>query len=203
MNIKHYAIHPLQCQHLLQAATICAQAMADNPIHIKVFGTERQLRERRLARLFPALLHYVQRKGSLYGTFVDGELIGVLGMLPPHSCQPTLLDLCRLLPRLLTASHPFGLLRLVIWLGTWAKIDPAAAHWHLGPLAIAPAWQHKGAGTQMIEFAFSQCLDASLYLETDKQSNVELYQRFGFNTVATPTILGVTSWVMMAPPQSR
>jgi len=197
VNLKNYAIHPLDKSELLAAADICADAMNDNPLHIKVFGTDPILRERRLRRLFPALLAYVQRKGSLYGVFADGHLIGVLGMLPPKTCKPSFGDFLRLLPRLLTAHNPLGTARLAIWLGTWAKIDPAAPHWHLGPLAIAPAWQRQGVGTLMIEFAFSKCAGDNLYLETDKLSNVELYKRFGFTTVATPSILATPSWVMM------
>jgi ribosomal protein S18 acetylase RimI-like enzyme len=197
VNTKSYAIHPLRKSDLLVAADICAEAMHDNPIHIKVFGSDPALRKRRLKRLFPALLGYVHRKGSLYGVFTDDNLIGVLGMLPPKTCKPSFGDFLRLLPRLLTSHNPLGTVRLAIWLGTWAKIDPTAPHWHLGPLAIAPAWQRQGVGTQMIEFAFSKCSDDTLYLETDKLSNVELYARFGFTTVATPTILAVPSWVMM------
>lgn len=197
MTMQSYAIHLLDKSHLPLATDICAEAMNDNPIHIKVFGAEPLLRKRRLKRLFPVLLTYVQRKGSLYGIFADDTLIGVLGMLPPKTCKPSLVDIARLLPRLLTSNSPLGILRLALWLGTWAKIDPAKPHWHLGPLAIASAWQRKGVGTQMIEYAFNKCADDTLYLETDKLSNVKLYQRFGFTTVATPTILGIPSWVMM------
>lgn len=197
MKTKHTAIHLLDRHHLSAAADICAEAMNDNPIHIKVFGTDPSLRERRLRRLFPALLAYVYRKGKLYGAFTDGVLIGVLGMLPPNSCKPSLTDVLRLLPSLLTSSSPLGVLRLAIWLGTWAKLDSSVPHWHLGPLAIASAWQGQGIGTQMIEYTFQICAGDTLYLETDKQSNVELYAKFGFSTVATPRILGSTSWVMM------
>ena len=196
MQTNSYTIQALELNHLATAADICAQAMNDNPIHIKVFGDDRALRKRRLKRLFPALLNYVYRKGSLYGTFIDNQLIGVLGMLPPNTCQPSLMDIFRMLPSMLSSNSPMGTLRLVIWLGTWAKIDPATPHWHLGPLAIAPQWQYKGVGTQMIEFAFSKCTGGNLYLETDKQSNVQLYERFGFSTVATPVILSIPSWVM-------
>lgn len=197
MSTKNYVIHPLGKTDLLAAANICAEAMNDNPIHMTVFGADPALRERRLRRLFPALLAYVQRKGSLYGVFADGHLIGVLGMLPPNSCKPSARDVLQMLPRLLTSNNPLGTLRLAIWLGTWAKIDPAAPHWHLGPLAIASAWQRQGVGTQMIEYAFKKCAGDNLYLETDTLSNVQLYQRFGFTTVATPTILATPSWVMM------
>ncbi|SCZ86707.1 GNAT family N-acetyltransferase [Nitrosomonas mobilis] len=190
-------ILPLGVNDMPTAATICAAAMNENPLHVKVFGANPDLRQRRLRRMFPALLTYVKRKGELYGAFIDGKLIGVLGMLPPNACQPTLRDLIQLLPRMISANSPLGGLRLAIWLGTWARIDPKQPHWHLGPLAIAPQWQYKGVGTQMIEFTINQCAAEHLYLETDKQSNVDLYQRFGFKTLATPTILGIPSWVMI------
>lgn len=199
MNQKNYTIHPLSRSDLLAAADICARAMIDNPIHIKVFGSDAALRERRLRRFFPGLLAYVHRKGSLYGAFADSTLVGVLGMLPPKSCKPSFYDLLRLMPTLLTSNSPAGTLRLAIWLSNWAKIDPPTPHWHAGPLSVAPAWQGQGVGTQLIEYACSKAPGASLYLETDKLSNVQLYQRFGFSTVATPLILATPSWVMMRP----
>ena len=60
-----------------------------------------------------------------------------------------------------------------------------------------PAWQQQGIGTQMFEFVCNKGTGNSLYLETDKLSNVRLYERFGFVTLDTPRILDVPSWVMM------
>ena len=203
MNQTRYIIRPLDKNDLLAAAQVCADAMNDNPIHIKVFGAESALRKRRLQRFFPGMLAYVYRKGSLYGTFADGVLIGVLGMLPPGHCKPSLADILRLLPTLLTSNNPIGSMRLAIWLSRWAKIDPATPHWHLGPLAVATAWQHQGVGTQLIEFVASQCTGADLYLETDKLSNVELYERFGFSILDTPSILATPSWLMIRPASKK
>lgn len=194
-----FSIEQLNASSMQAAVKLCAQAMHDNPIHLQVFGAKPALRQRRLQRLFPALLGHVQRKGRIYGVFVEQELVGVLGMLPPNSCRPSVLELLRMLPRLATASNPLGVWRLAVWLGTWARIDPAEPHWHLGPLAIAPQWQRQGIGTQMIEFALAQCVGASLYLETDKHTNVQLYERYGFSTTGRLTLLGVSSWIMMRP----
>lgn len=199
MNTKRYTIQPLCKNDLLAAADLCAKAMSDNPIHVKVFGTAPALRERRLKRFFPGLLLYVFRKGYLYGTFADETLIGVLGMLPPNRCKPTLSEVLQLLPSLLTSNSPIGTLRLIIWLSTWARIDPVIPHWHLGPLSIAPAWQGQGVGSELIEFACNKGCSNILYLETDKLSNVEFYEKFGFSILAQPIILTTPSWVMMRP----
>lgn len=197
MQTHHYVIQPLCKNDLLTAANICARAMLDNPLHVKVFGANSRIRERRLKRFFPGMLAYVNHKGSLYGAFADGTLIGVLGMLPPQHCKPAPLDLLRLLPTLLTSNSPLGTIRMAIWLSTWAKIDPTTAHWHLGPLAVTPAWQSQGLGSKLVKYACEIGSSDSLYLETDKLSNVEFYQRFGFSILATPTILATPSWTMM------
>lgn len=199
VNPERCTIQPLDKHHLGAAAAICARAMNDNPIHIQVFGTQSDPREKRLKRFFPALLAYVLRKHGLYGAFHGQTLVGVLGMLPPNNCKPSLREIAQLLPTLLTSTPPTGTLRLAIWLGTWTRIDPSPRHWHLGPLAVEPAWQQKGIGTQLIHYACKKGAGENLYLETDKLSNVEFYERFGFSTLSTPTILATPSWTMMRP----
>lgn len=196
MYTTSFVIHPLQRKDLQAAAKICTSAMVDNPIHIQVFGRSPELRERRLTRFFLGLLPYVHRKGEMFGAYADGTLAGVLGALPPNSCKPSVGDILKLLPTLLTSTSPVGIWRLAIWLGTWARIDPREPHWHLGPLAVNPLCQRQGVGTQLIEYAFGKISGASLYLETDKLVNVQLYERFGFTVTATPVILKTPSWVM-------
>ncbi len=199
MTIRHDAIHPLGQDHLLAAADICAEAMNDNPIHIQIFSASPELRQRRLRRFFTGLLAFVLRKGGLYGAFSDGILIGVLGMLPPKNCKPSPRDLLQLTPTLLACNSLVGLFRMAIWLGTWARIDPSTPHWHIGPLAVAASWQRRGIGTQLMQYACRQGSGHSLYLETDKLTNVTFYERFGFSVLATPSILATPSWTMMRP----
>lgn len=197
MKISSYTIQSLSQCDLREAVAICVSAMHDNPIHIQVFGQANSLRKSRLKRFFRGLLAYVYRKGELYGAFANQTLIGVIGMLPPTHCKPSAYDFLRLLPTLVTSNSPIGTVRLAVWLSTWARLDPTTPHWHLGPLAVDPEWQKKGVGTQLLQFVCKQGAGDNLYLETDKQSNVNLYEKFGFSTLATPTILKTPSWVMM------
>lgn len=199
MTIIQSAIQPLNRSDLSTAADICARAMNDNPLHIRVFGAAPELRERRLRRLFTGLLAFVLRKGRLYGAFSEGILVGVLGMLPPTGCKPSPRDFLQLTPTLLTSNSLAGVLRTATWLGTWASIDPSTPHWHIGPLAVAASWQHRGIGTQLMQYACRKGSGHSLYLETDKLSNVTFYERFGFSVLATPSILTTPSWTMMRP----
>lgn len=194
---QQLVIRMLGSQEQATAAALCVKAMLDNPLHLRVFGPKLITRQRRLKRFFPGLLAYVGCKGQLYGAFVNHQLVGVLGVLAPAQCRPSLRDLFRLLPHLLRSNSLLGQLRLVAWLGTWAKIDLKQPHWHLGPLAVDPAWQRHGIGTRLLEHFFCNDSDFPYYLETDKQENVQFYKKFGFTALACPKILNTQSWVML------
>lgn len=187
---------PLPKHDLNAAARLCAEAMADNPLHIKVFGQAAAKRQQRLTRLFRGLLPYIGRNGELMGAYADGQLVGILGRLRPLCCQPNWRDMLRLMPTLLTSNSALGLLKTFNWLNSWAKLDPAEVHWHLGPLAVIPDFQHQGIGRSLMDYAINEACGVGLYLETDKLSNVQFYQSLGFTITATPTLLGMQTWLM-------
>lgn len=197
MRKETYDVYPLRREDISAAAVICARAMNDNPIHIRVFGAPPARRERRLRRFFPGLLSYVQRKGKLLGVFSGGRLAGVLGMLPPGDCKPGLRDFLQLMPALLTSNTPVGTVRLAVWLSTWARIDPSTPHWHLGPLAVDTGLQQQGIGTRLMDYAVSRTPGESLYLETDELANVRFYKGLGFSVLAKQPVLATPSWVMI------
>jgi len=197
---KSIQIKILKENDLRAAATICAHAMLNNPIHIRVFGQNENQRLRRLKHFFPGMLAYVYRKGHIYAAFVEQQMVGVFGFLPPKRCQPSIIDAVRLLPSILRSNHLIGLVRVAIWLSTWAKLDPKEPHWHLGPLAVDPQWQQLGIGTQLFSLVYRKNDGIPLYLETDTLNNAQYYEKFGFSTVNKPTILGQPCWIMLKKP---
>lgn len=172
--------------------------MCDNPLHVRVFGARRARRERRLRYFFIPAMRYIHRRGHLFGAYADNALIGVFGMLPPGRCRPRPRDAIRLLPVFRAGATPAGAIRVACWLWAWARNDPVIAHWHLGPLVVAPQQQGRGIGRQLIASAAAK-VDAQgqhAWLETDKEINVRLYRTYGFTVVASTRIMGVTSWFM-------
>src|SRR5690625_5118775 len=101
------------------------------------------------------MLAYVGCKGRLYGAFIDEQMVGVFGVLPPGQCRPTVADPLRLLPALPRSNSMLGWLRSMIWLSTWANIDPRAPHWPLGPLVVDRRWDGQGIGWRLLEFVWS------------------------------------------------
>lgn len=196
MPTQPFQLRPLPQTELPATIDICACAMRDNPLHVRVFGKDPARRLVRLQRFFPGLLHFIARKGQLHGAYHQAELIGVLGMLPPGRCKPSLPDLLRMLPGLLRANSPFGTVRTLLWLASWMRLEPARPHWHLGPLAVKPDWQGHGAGRQLMELACQQAGNELQYLETDKPENAAFYQSLGFDTDRQVQLLGCTCWLM-------
>ncbi len=195
-------IRTLARKEVAAAIGICARGMRDNPVHVRVFGTDPHRRRRRLERLFAGLLPWIQHRGSLVGAWSGPVLIGVLGLLPPGTCMPTRLDMLRLLPALARCHTPTGLMRVQRWLSAWAANDLPAPHWHLGPLAVEPGLQRRGVGSRLLQhcLAGAEGSAAALYLETDKPDNVVFYERRGFEVIATLPVLGTPTWLLRRQP---
>jgi ribosomal protein S18 acetylase RimI-like enzyme len=81
----------------------------------------------------------------------------------------------------------------------YERRDLDQTHWHLGPVAVEPAFQHAGIGSRLLE-RFCAAVDEAggvVYLETDVADNIRLYERFGFELIGEESILGVSNWFML------
>jgi hypothetical protein len=183
---------------LSAAVGIVARGMRDNPLHVAAFGTDPELRGRRLMRMFTVALPFIFSKGVVLGAF-DGEtLTGIAGMVPPGHCQPSLTEKLGVMPRLVPAVGGGAFARVGRWMSAWAQRDLREAHWHLGPVAVDAHLQGQGIGTLLMT-EYCARLDrahAAGYLETDKASNVTFYARFGFETIGSAPVLETANWFM-------
>jgi GNAT superfamily N-acetyltransferase len=102
-----------------------------------------------------------------------------------------------MLPRLI-AILGSKLPAVLEWKTTWEKHDPQLPHLHFGPLAVLPQMQHRGIGSVLLNH-FCRIADeqkAKAYLETDKEGNIKLYEKFDFNIIETNMVCGVKNWFM-------
>ena len=198
-------IKALTPDELHAAAALLAHGMRDNPLHVKVFGTDPGDRERRLLRFFDPLVAYVHSHGAVLGAYVHGELIGVLGIMEPGGCRPAVMDALRFTGVIVASNPPAGVLRILRWLATWARNDPAWPHWHIGPMAVRPAYRRQGIGRRLM-IRCCEHMDAraaTAYLETDLAINVAFYETLGFVVIKHELVLGEPNWFMSRPPSSR
>jgi GNAT acetyltransferase-like protein len=183
---------------LSAAVGIVARGMRDNPLHVAAFGTDAELRGRRLMRMFTVALPFIFSKGVVLGAFDGERLTGIAGMVPPGHCQPSLTEKLGVMPRLVPAVGGGAFARVGRWMSAWAQHDLREAHWHLGPVAVDAHLQGQGIGTLLMT-EYCARLDrahAVGYLETDKASNVTFYARFGFETIGSAPVLETANWFM-------
>jgi ribosomal protein S18 acetylase RimI-like enzyme len=198
-------IRELDPSELNAAARVLANGMRDNPLHVRVWGSDAARREAGLAAFFSGVLAQFQPKGTVFGAHRGAELVGVLAMVAPGRCKPTAGEVLRILPGLIVSAGPAAALRLKRWTDAWGRHDPAAPHWHLGPVGVSAAAQGQGIGWALMA-RFCETMDgenALAYLETDKEINVGFYKKFGFVTVGEGRVLDVPNWFMERPPKAR
>jgi len=182
------------------AVAVLARGFRDNPLPTAIFGGDETRRVRRLDTMFAMLFRLVRTQTPLVA--LDGTVIvGVAGIAPPGTCQPTVAQRLEMLPSLLSCG-PGSLVRVGRWMGAWGALDPTETHSHLGPFAVDADLRGRGVGSQILQEYCRRLDTANLmgYLETETEDNVRLYSRFGFEVTARRPVLGVPNWFMRRHP---
>jgi ribosomal protein S18 acetylase RimI-like enzyme len=181
------------------AVALLARGFRDNPLPMATYGADPDRRQRALSIVFGSMFRVMRSQTPLVALKGD-TIVGVTGIAPPGTCQPTFGQTALYLPRLLPIG-PRSMMRLSQNMKSWATVDPAERHSHLGPLAVDAQMRGQGIGTQILG-EYCRRLDESKivgYLETETDDNVRLYSRFGFAVVAEKLVLGVPNWFMVRP----
>jgi ribosomal protein S18 acetylase RimI-like enzyme len=189
-------VRDLRPDEVEDAVGVLARGMRDNPLHVAAYGEDPERRLACHARLMRGLFRAFPAQEPICAVR-EGRLVGVTGVAPPGTCQPTAGQRLRLLPSML-ALGPRTAARVGNWVSTWAEHDPDEPHAHLGPLAVDVHLQGQGIGSEVMR-EHCRRLDAAGqvgYLETDKRENVGFYERFGFEVVGEEPVLGVPNWFM-------
>jgi ribosomal protein S18 acetylase RimI-like enzyme len=189
-------VRDLRREDVPEAVGVLARGMRDNPMHIAAYGDDPDRRLRCHARMMRAVLTAFPAQKPI-AAIRDGTLVGVTGVAPVATCQPTPAQRLRLLPTLL-ALGPRTAARVGRWISKWSARDLDEPHVHLGPLAVDAHLQRQGIGSLIME-EHCRRLDAAGevgYLETDRPENVGFYERFGFVVVGEEPVIGVTTWYM-------
>lgn len=181
-------------------ATLLGLAFADQPNTLAVVRGDRK-RASRIAADGIRIAKIERAARNFWVAEYDGRLAGALNAVEWPRCQMSMVEKLRIAPRMVLL---FGssLPRAMSISGAWAKRDPQEPHWHLGPIGVHPEIQRRGIGKAMLS-SFLMHIDehrAAAYLETDRATNLPLYELFGFRIVAEEDIIGVRSWYMWRNP---
>jgi len=207
-----WLVRKLRAADCSPTAALLARAFADNPayafMHPRATTRDRDLRrffERNLGWHLPLDLSWVVVGAA------DAP-VGTATLEPPGGIPHTRSQLVRhwVLPTLLRQG-PRALARLLEADAAFARLNRGSAeadtYWHVHAVAVEPKHQRAGAGTALLNHVFRE-LDglrasrpAPVVLSTQRESNVRLYERYGFEGLGVFAIGGdapdaFQSWCM-------
>jgi ribosomal protein S18 acetylase RimI-like enzyme len=200
-ELSSIEVRDLRPAEVPEAVGVLARGMRDNPLHVAAYGDDPERRFRCHARLMRGLFRAIPAQQPICAVR-HGRLVGVTGVAPAGTCQPTAIQRLRLLPSVV-ALGPRTAARVGRWISVWAKRDPDESHVHLGPLAVDAHLRGQGIGSLIMQ-EHCRRLDRGRevgYLETDKPENVRFYERFGFEVIGEDSVIGVRNWFMRRPPR--
>ena len=197
---RQIEIRDLRRDEIPEAVGVIARGMRDNPLHVAAYGDDPRRRLRCHHHLMLALLDTATTLEPICA-LRDGVILGVAGIAPPGTCQPTRRQRLSVLPRV-AALGPTNARSVLSWTGTWSSRDLPQPHVHLGPVAVDSRLQGQGIGSTLLHEHIRRLDHAGQigYLETDKPTNVDFYQRFGYRVTATAAVIGVPNWFMTRMP---
>jgi len=175
------------------------KAFATTPGWLAVFRDDPVI-ARRIQIGFEVVFKYLPV--NIFIAELDGRVVGGMWIAKWPACQahPSL----KMGISMVVKFGGLGpLIRTVKWLVAWGKHDPPKPHWHLKGLGVAPDFQGKGIGSQMVKFYYD-IVDRDMieaYLETGPD-NVRFYERFGFKVVGEEIINGSKNCYMLRPAKS-
>ncbi len=192
-------IRALDHTDLDEVAALLGRGMADNPMHVAVYGGDEARRAHSHERLMRTLLSNSPTM-RIDGAEQGGSLVGVAVSSPPGLCQPAGKSRLRLVCRAATFG-PRVAARLIAWNREWAAQDMSEPHVHLGPVSVDRPLRGRGIGNVLMlrHVGGLDAVGAAGYLETDRPGAVGFYRRYGYAVIAEEDILGVRCWFMRRP----
>lgn len=183
---------------VLALSRVLADAFYDDPLMMWVLPDEHR-RERRLTRMFSALVRYhhlssggvevaVNSEGAERGAATMG---GAAIWDPPGKWKQTVWSTLLMGPAMLRALGRRTDAGLAVERSLEA-VHPNEPHWYLSAIGTAGSARGGGYGKALLQSRLESCDRERLpaYLESSKADNISYYERFGFEVTAEVAIPG-------------
>lgn len=201
-------IEPLRQGTVVEAASVLAGAFRTEAFVSTAVSLSSERDERALTEAFDARLRtYRAANQPVFTASEQGTIVGVAVVKRPDVSISTLRFLAslgtspRALAHLLGRVDPVGVSQV---LGTLSppEVVPADSY-TLETIAVEPAHQGEGIGELLLD-AIDDLVErdpgaSGTYLATAESSNRDLYEQFGYQTVATKQVGDFTAYHMFRP----
>jgi len=195
-------LRELTADELPEAAALLGRGLRDNPVSVKLLGSDQARRSAALGGIYGTVLEILHPKGKVLGAINEGKIIGVCALIPPGKREPSGPEKLRLLKAAVKGAPLIASLRAKKWADHWLELDAREqTHWFLGPVGIEPDFQRRGVGTALVELCCER-VDAQkgvIFLRTDQPDSVPFFTKFAFKTAAETEVIDVPNWIMLRP----
>jgi ribosomal protein S18 acetylase RimI-like enzyme len=172
-----------------------ARAFMDDPL-ISYLVPDRAVRQ----RVAPRLFRLIFKLGYPYGCCDVTDDVGAAAMWrPPGSWEVPLWQYVANIGEFFAIFGVGGTMNVMNVMDVIEKRHPHEPHFYLQALGTDPSKQGKGWGGVVIrrQLAAADAAGAPCYLESSKDTNVPIYQSFGFEVTGEITLPnGPTLWPM-------
>lgn len=79
------------------------------------------------------------------------------------------------------------------------RLVPETPHLYLGAIGVKPELQGKGVGTALLRAVAQAAAPLPVWLDTQKEDNVRIYESQGYAVRAEANLQGIPFWVMERP----
>lgn len=179
-------------KRISKLSQVFAESMYQDPMYQYIFS-DWELNQRYFKTFWHGILDYTFKFGYVITT---DDYSGALCLLPPKHTDFSFIDLFRT-----GFKIPLKILRfpikqakitfdILMKLGVFQSSLIQEPHWYLMSIGVIPEEQGKGKGTNLLYEAIRIAGQDNkpIYLETETDKNVRLYQKFGFNIVKDTTL---------------
>jgi len=184
------------------AAEVLGRAFQDDPVFQYLFPEGLQ-RKKRASGVQRFLLNYGLRYGRAHAT--SSRLEGVAVWLPSETAYPSVCGALCSGALGAAASLGVGGSRRAMYYGermtaAHKRLAPFR-HWYLQVIGVDPELQGMGHASRLLQWMLARVDQdpAPCYLETQKEDNVLIYQRYGFGVVEEFTVpeTPFKNWAML------
>lgn len=189
-----------------QASEVLARAFHLDPIYRRIFH-DVDGRSRYLPKLFSTVIGYTLAYGHVYTT---RPVEGVACWLSPGNAEVTLWRMIRTGMEFQRTFYRFPsdarqqLLNALAHMHETHRHLMKGPHWYLWALGVAPEYQGRGLGGQLIRPVLRQSERDGIpcYLETQNEKSVDFYRKWGFKLKSLGVIpdLDIKVWSMTRSP---
>ena len=192
----------LNKSHIKAAADVLIKAFSDYPLYVYFFPDASE-RIHKLSYMLHGLVRYGVLYGEVYTT--SPNLEGVSIWLPSDRVEPSLWRMAQSgwfsIALKMGVSSIGRMMRFANYSTAVHKRHAPDRHSYFQLLGVDPAYQRKGYAGVLINPMIARMDREQLpcYLETHKQENVPIFQRYGFKVVEEGIIpkSRTTQWAML------